>query len=450
MITYDWRLIALGVGAGMVAAVVANILGRRLLRWGKVDSDLLELALNNTSQGVVMYDAAGRLVVCNDRYIEMYKLSRDIVRRGAKLIDVIKHRRATGSADFDPEAYYQEIVSALAQGQTLSKMIETEEGRVISVINRPIPGRPYWVGTHDDITERRQAERESAFLAEHERRRMMIETAIASFQEGVDEVLRTMSESAADMKSTAVTLSASSSQTSARTNDAARTSLQASQNVSAAAQAAEGLFASITDIGRQVGQAADLVQSVVTEANATNEQISRLTDAVEEIGNVVKLIRHIAGQTNLLALNATIEAARAGEAGRGFAVVASEVKSLAVQTAQATEQIAAQIAAVQESTGGAVAAIHRNSERMQGINSYTSAVASSLEEQNSTTGEISRHVSSAADGTKVVVSALDEVARSVDQTRSAAETVLAASAAVEAAAVNLRQRIENFLRSVAV
>ena len=125
------------------------------------------------------------------------------------------------------------------------------------------------------------------------------------------------------------------------------------------------------------------------EANTTNEQMTRLTDTVQEIGDVVNLIRNIAGQTNLLALNATIEAARAGEAGRGFAVVASEVKSLAVQTAKATEQIAGQIEAVQSSTRVAVDAIRRNTERMREIDGYTSAVALSLQQQDSATDEIS-------------------------------------------------------------
>jgi len=446
----DWRLIAAAVLAGAAIVVLAERLRAGFWRRGMADSDLLILTLNNMTQGVVMFDSAGRLLVCNDRYIEMYKLSRDVVKPGCTLVDVIDNRRASGSADFDADQYRTEILAAMAAGQTMSKVMESPDGRAISVVNRPIAGHPFWVGTHDDITERLQAERESTFLAEHERRRIMIETAIESFREGVDAALRTVSDSAAKMKTTAMTLSASSDQTSARASSAMRTSHDASANVFAAAQAAEGLFGSIVDIGHQVDHAAELVGLAVTEADSTNREIIRLTDAVQEIGNVVKLIRHIAGQTNLLALNATIEAARAGESGRGFAVVASEVKSLAVQTAQATEQIASQIAAVQASTTGAVEAIRRNSERMQGINSYTSAVANSLEEQNTATGEISQNVSSAADGTKIVVSALDEVTAAVNQSRSAADTVLATSLAVESAAVSLRQRVETFLQSVAV
>ena len=126
----------------------------------------------------------------------------------------------------------------------------------------------------------------------------------------------------------------------------------------------------------------------MTEASATNDQIGSLANAAQKIGDVVKLIQDVAGQTNLLALNATIEAARAGEAGRGFAVVASEVKSLAVKTAKATEEIAGQIAGVQASTGAAVEAIRRISDRMREINNHTAAVAASVQQQNADTGEI--------------------------------------------------------------
>jgi len=220
--------------------------------------------------------------------------------------------------------------------------------------------------------------------------------------------------------------------------------------MSAAAAAAEELIASIAEITRQIGQAAELVSHSVAEARKTDDQMLHLTKSVQEIGEIVNLIRNIAGQTNLLALNATIEAARAGEAGRGFAVVASEVKSLAVQTAQATEKIAVQIEAVQKSTHFAVEAIRRNTERMREIDGFTSAVALSLQQQDDATDGISRNVAGAAQGAKMMVAVLDEVTNAVSDTRNAAGKVLDASESVETAAAGLRGRIEAFLSRVAV
>ena len=332
----------------------------------------------------------------------------------------------------------------------MSRIVETPDGRVVAVVNRSIEGGRFWIGTHDDITERTEAERKSAALSEQERRRLEIESEIDAFRENATAVLRTVSESTEALKSIAMALSDSSNSTSDRTAGALRNSTEASANMTAAASAAEQLIASIAEIGRQVGQAAELVSHSVAEARKTDEQMLRLSKNVQEIGEIVNLIRDIAGQTNLLALNATIEAARAGEAGRGFAVVASEVKSLAVQTAQATEKIAVQIEAVQKSTQLAVEAIRRNTDRMGEIDGYTSAVTVALDEQDSATEEISRNVSGAARGALRMVEVLDEVTVAVSDTRGAAAKVLEASESVEAAAAGLQRRIEHFLARVAV
>jgi methyl-accepting chemotaxis protein len=412
--------------------------------------ELLATALNNMTQGVVMFDWNERLVVCNDRYVEMYGLSPDIVKPGCVLADIINNRIAIGSLERNAAEYRAEILAAMKKGETSTFIVEDAAGRAISVINRPIAGGQYWVGTHEDVTARRRAERQSVTLAEQEARRASIDAAIHSFRESVEAVLRTVGESAAAMRSTATALLSSSGETSQSAIGAVQTSNVASKNVVAASDAAEELLSSIAEISAQLGKATALVEVAVAEAKTTNDEIAGLAHAAQEIGEVVNLIRHIAGQTNLLALNATIEAARAGEAGRGFAVVASEVKSLAVQTAKATEKIAAQISAVQNSTASAVAAIRRNTEHMQAISRYASAVSASVDQQNTATSEISHNVAGAAQGTKEVVAVLEDVAGGITKTRASVETVLRASEAVETAAGNLREKVETFLNRVAV
>ena len=431
---------------GLAVMVAVTFWRRRQSR----DGTLLSMVLNNMTQGVVLFDAHERVLVVNDRYVEMYGLSPAVVKPGCTLMELIQNRITTGSLNIDPEKYRSEIMTAVRDGAVMNRIVETPDGRAVLVVNRPIQNGKYWIGTHDDITERIQAERKSAALSEQERRRVTIETEIRAFRESVAAVLRTVSESTAALNSIAGALSNSSGLTSERAASAVQTTNEASANMIAAAGATEELIASIGEIGRQISQAAEVASHSVAEAQTTNDHMARLTETVQEIGEVVSLIRNIAGQTNLLALNATIEAARAGEAGRGFAVVASEVKSLAVQTAKATEQIASQIEAVQNSTRVAVDAIRRNTDRMREIDGYTSAVALSLQQQDSATDEISHNVASAANGAKGMVSVLEEVTRAVGDTRSASGKVLQASETVETAATSLQRGIEGFLGRVAV
>ena len=431
---------------GLAVMVAVTFWRRRQSR----DGTLLSMVLNNMTQGVVLFDAHERVLVVNDRYVEMYGLSPAVVKPGCTLMELIQNRITTGSLNIDPEKYRSEIMTAVRDGAVMNRIVETPDGRAVLVVNRPIQNGKYWIGTHDDITERIQAERKSAALSEQERRRVTIETEIRAFRESVAAVLRAVSESTAALNSIAGALSNSSGLTSERAASAVQTTNEASANMIAAAGATEELIASIGEIGRQISQAAEVASHSVAEAQTTNDHMARLTETVQEIGEVVSLIRNIAGQTNLLALNATIEAARAGEAGRGFAVVASEVKSLAVQTAKATEQIASQIDAVQNSTRVAVDAIRRNTDRMREIDGYTSAVALSLQQQDSATDEISHNVASAANGAKGMVSVLEEVTQAVGDTRSAAGKVLQASETVETAATSLQRGIEGFLGRVAV
>src|SRR6478752_138566 len=280
---------------------------------------------------------------------------------------------------------------------TRSTEVKSKDNRTIAVINRPMPGGG-WVATHEDITGRRDAERERVSMQEQQERRATIEEAIATFRRRVEDHLRTVTEGAKAMRSTAATLFGNSGQTSTSANGAVSASNEASTNVETAAVAADELASSIGEIGRQLANTTDIVRAAVAEAHGTNHQIAALAQAAQKIGDVIKLIRAIAGQTNLLALNATIEAARAGEAGKGFAVVASEVKSLAVQTAKATEDISAQVAGLQGAATHSVEAIARISTRMREIDQVASAVDGAVHQQASATGEISRNVVGAAEG----------------------------------------------------
>jgi methyl-accepting chemotaxis protein len=326
--------------------------------------------------------------------------------------------------------------------------VEASDGRIVNVVNTPMAAGG-WVATHEDVTEQRKLQQQRDSMVELESKRSAIDGAIRNFRARVESVLKSVGHSAATMQATATKLLAASDQTSQRAASAVGASNEASTNVTTAATATDELSNSIGEISRQLDQTTEVVRQAASEAEATNAQITGLAEAAQKIGDVVELIRNIAGQTNLLALNATIEAARAGEAGRGFSVVASEVKSLAVQTAKATEDISAQILSVQESTGSAVAAIHRITERMREIDRAASAVSVSVDQQKAATSEIANSVSSAAEGTNGIVGVLNQVAGAAVETRQSAETVLHRSGAVDKALGELRAEVETFLKTAA-
>jgi methyl-accepting chemotaxis protein len=395
-----------------------------------------------------MFDGAGRIVVCNRQYLSMYKLSPEVVKPGLRLRELIEHRKQTGLFTGDADKYCKEIMDGIAAGKTSKFVVNASDGRIIHAINAPTPDGG-WVSTHEDVTEQQLLQRQRDDMADQQKRRGVVDAAIASFRGAMETLLKTFGDSAAAMKSTAMTLSAAANHGSLCATSAAEASNEASTGVKTAAYATDELATSIAEIARQIAQTNDVVRMAVDEAQSTNGEMTTLADSAQKIGDIVKLIQTIAEQTNLLALNATIEAARAGEAGRGFAVVASEVKSLAVQTAKATEAIIGQILAVQGSTTSAVESIRRITQRMHEIQHYASGVAASIEQQSAATSNISSNVASAAQAAETMAEALTDVAGAATKTQSSAEVVLDTSQSVNAAVADLRRHVEAFLKGVA-
>lgn len=395
-----------------------------------------------------MFNSAGRLVLFNGRYAQMYGLSPEWLRTGCTVADLLEKRLKSGNFHGDPKARMADLIAKMRDGKVSKETRKVADGRFYSIANWPAAGGG-WVSTHDDITDQRREEEERTRLVSQEQRRVAIDLAIADFRARIEGVLKMVAQNGVSLRLTAEALFASSDKTSQRAQDAVETSSAASTNAESAAVAAEELLLSIAEISRQLAQTNNLIEQTAGEADSTNDQMGSLTDAARTIGDVVKLIHAVAGQTNLLALNATIEAARAGEAGRGFAVVASEVKSLAVQTAKATEEVSRHIGAIQTSTATAVEAIRRIAGRMGEISNYTGSANAAVQQQGAATGQITRNMASAAVGAKEIVTVLGVVAGAARETNASAETVLTASTAVEAAAADLRREVETFLQKVA-
>jgi len=434
----------------IIIAQLAMSFAGTVLTWHQArENRQMRTCIDSMAQGLCMFDAAERLIVCNTQYYEMYELMPEDVKPGSTLSDVLARRVARGTFSRDPQQYRKEFLASVAQGRTITHEVKSKNGRILLVTNHPMQGGG-WIGTHEDITERRTVELQRDTMQQQEGRRVAIENAISEFREDAAKLLQTVAESASVMRSTAANLFAAAGHTSQRADSAAQRSNEASDNVKTAAVSAEELSTSTAEITERLMQTADAVRVAVEEAQATSRDISTLAQGAQKIGDVSKLINNIATQTNLLALNATIEAARAGEAGRGFAVVASEVKSLAVQTAKATEDISSQIKDVQGATGKAVEAMERIAGRMREIDTQTSAVAAAVQQQNAASNEISHSVANAADGTKLIVTVLGEVNDAAAQNRQSAQTVLTASESVEETAANLHRKVEIFLTKVAV
>ncbi|WGD51757.1 methyl-accepting chemotaxis protein [Bradyrhizobium sp. CB1650] len=293
-----------------------------------------------------------------------------------------------------------------------------------------------------------QAEQADA-KAQSEREKRRAFAALAdNFEASIRDVVNTVSSAAVEMEQTARSMSGIVEQSRHQTRAVSSASALASENVQTVAAAAEELSSSMTEIGRRLAHATEVVGKAASDGRQSNARVQSLADAAQKIGDVVSFINGIAGQTNLLALNATIEAARAGEAGRGFAVVASEVKTLATQTAKATEEIGAQVTAVQGETTGAVQGIQSICATIQQVDEISAAIAAAVVQQGTATQEIAQNVQQAAARTGEVSQNISGVTAGIAATGTAAEDVLSSAIELSKQSQRMRDEVDRFLAHI--
>jgi methyl-accepting chemotaxis protein len=334
-------------------------------------------------------------------------------------------------------------MSALAKGDTATAIPATERRDEIGAMATAV------LVFKDNALERQRLEAEQqADLEAKQQRAKAVEQLIGNFDSRITGVLQSVTAAAGQLNGTAKEMSGAAAESAAKATAVAAASEQASANVKTVAASTDELAKSTQEIGQQASLSQTIARQAVSEAERTNTTVAGLVETAAKVGEVVELINSIAAQTNLLALNATIEAARAGEAGKGFAVVASEVKSLANQTAKATEQIAGQIQAMQSVSGDAASAIKSIGGTIKRVDEIAAAIAAAVEEQNAATSEIAGNVQQAAQGTEEVSGNIVQVNEATSRTGSSAQQVLSASQELSRQAEAMRGMVLSFLSEI--
>ena len=336
-----------------------------------------------------------------------------------------------------------ETMTRLADGKLDAKVDAADRGDEIGAMARAVQ-----FFKENLIQTAELAERERDATARQAARATRVSELTDRFNADIAGVIESVVSASSQLESTASRMNTSAGRTSEDAAGAAGVTEVASTNMQTVAAATEELSNSVAEIGRRVTQSAEIAQKAAAEGRRTNETVQGLCTAAEAVGDVLKLINEIARQTNLLALNAAIEAARAGKAGQGFAVVANEVKSLADQTAKATDSIRDQIAAIQTTSGGAVAAIHEITATIDEINEIASSIAAAVVEQDAATREIARNVQEAARGTGEISQNILGVKAASQESSLAAGQVLDASEELTRQSQNMRQFVTNFIGGI--
>lgn len=295
----------------------------------------------------------------------------------------------------------------------------------------------------DQLATERELDR-----AAREKRSEQIAGLVSNFSDQIKHMIDALSTGSCTLDETARSMSTTAEMTHHRAETVTIAAGEANGSVTTVSQAAQKLQGLITDIQQQVEISSEIASQAVRDAHVTDGIMKALSDGAQRIGDIVGLISTIAGQTNLLALNATIEAARAGEAGRGFAVVASEVKALAQQTAKATEEISAQVCAIQSTAKQAVEAITNTSHVITNLSEGAEAIALAISQQREATGEIARCVLAASDSTHKVTSNIEDVHRSAADAGSAAAQVLNKAEELSRHSTSLANEVNRFLNGV--